>query len=164
MRVMGVDPGLVATGYGVVESGPHGIKVLEAGLIRTSSADPLEKRLLELHNEINLILRENDPGVMVVEELYSTYKHPTTAILMGHARGVIYFAAARHSIPVVSYSATRVKKSLTGNGRASKEQVRRMLQNTLGLKGFPESTHVADALAISFCHLNAVQHRLGDPS
>jgi crossover junction endodeoxyribonuclease RuvC len=89
---------------------------------------------------------------MAVEQLYSHYEHPRTAILMGHARGAIFLAAAQKKIPVVSYAATRVKKIVTGNGRASKEQVQRTIQRELGLAALPEPPDVADALAIALCH------------
>jgi crossover junction endodeoxyribonuclease RuvC len=89
---------------------------------------------------------------MAVEELYAHYDHPRTAILMGHARGVIFLAAAQVGIPVVSYAATQVKKLVTGNGRAPKDQVQRTVQQELGLAQLPDPPDVADALAVALCH------------
>lgn len=92
------------------------------------------------------------PEVVVVEQLYSHYAHPRTAILMAHARGVVFLAAAEHNVPLVSYNATRIKKTVTGSGRASKEQMQRTIQRELGLVQLPEPPDVADALAAALCH------------
>ena len=97
------------------------------------------------------------PEVVAVEQLYAHYKHPRTAILMGHARGVLFLAAAEKGLDVVSYSATRVKKTVTGSGRASKEQVQRTIQRELGLAQVPEPPDVADALAVALCHYYLVK-------
>jgi crossover junction endodeoxyribonuclease RuvC len=94
------------------------------------------------------------PSVMAVEQLYAHYKHPRTAILMGHARGVLFLAAAVRDIPVVSYNATRIKKTVTGNGRAPKDQVQRTVQRELGLAKMPDPPDVADALAVALCHFH----------
>ena len=151
---MGVDPGLAATGYGVIGASGRQPSLIEAGVLRSKEKDPLEKRLLEIHRGITEVITEFAPTVVVVEELYSKYAHPKTAILMGHARGVIYVAAAEQGIPVESYAATRVKNSVAGNGRASKEQVQRMVQHAFGLHDVPHPSDVADALAVALCHHN----------
>lgn len=155
---MGIDPGLSATGYGIIAGLGANPSLVEAGVIRSRDKDPLEKRLLEIHCGITEILREFVPTVVVVEELYSKYTHPRTAILMGHARGVICVAAAEQGISVVSYAATRIKNSLTGHGRAGKDQIQRMIQHTFGLSRAPHPPDVADALAIALCHHNALRH------
>ncbi|UCD57427.1 MAG: crossover junction endodeoxyribonuclease RuvC [Candidatus Hydrogenedentota bacterium] len=155
---MGIDPGLAATGYGIIEATGQRPLLIEAGVLRSREGDPLEKKLLEIHRGIAEVIREFAPTVAVVEELYSKYAHPRTAILMGHARGVIYIAAAARKIPVVSYASTRVKNSLTGNGRASKEQVQRMVQHVFGLHQVPHPPDVADALAVALCHHNVLIH------
>jgi len=143
------------TGYGLVASGPRGPLIVEAGVVRSVEAkgqSSLAKRIQILHDGIAEILDQFHPKVMAVEQLYAHYKHPRTAILMGHARGVILLAASQREIPVVSYSATRIKKVITGNGRASKEQVQRTIQRELGLAQIPEPPDVADALAVALCH------------
>jgi crossover junction endodeoxyribonuclease RuvC len=155
---MGVDPGLSATGYGIIAGLGASPSIVEAGVVRSREKDPVEKRLLEIHRGISEVVNEFSPGVVVIEELYSKYAHPRTAILMGHARGVICVAAAEHGIPVVSYAATRIKNSLTGHGRASKEQMQRMVQQTFGLSRAPHPSDVADALAIALCHHNVLRH------
>ena len=156
MRVLGIDPGLQVTGYGLLAANGRKVRVVEAGVVRTDEREPLAERVRSLHEAVGAILEELRPDVVAVEELYSHYRHPVTAILMGHARGVIFLAAAQHGVRVVSYGATRIKKALTGQGRASKQQVQRMVQNTLGLRTVPQPADVADALAVALCHCNIV--------
>lgn len=155
---MGVDPGLSATGYGIITSSEAQPSIVEAGVIRSRDKDPLERRLLDIHRGIAEVIREFEPAVVVVEELYSKYAHPQTAILMGHARGAICLAAAEREIPVVSYAATRIKNSIAGHGRAGKEQVQRMVQQIFGLSSLPQPPDVADALATALCHHNVLRH------
>ena len=154
MRILGIVPGLWATGFGVVElaAGVGAPRLIEAGVIRTRAADPLADRLLEIESGLAAVLAEFKPDTVAVEELYSHYKHPRTAILMGHARGIVFLAAARAGVAVVSYSATNIKKSLLGAGHASKEQVQRVIQRLFALKKAPEPPDVADALAVALCH------------
>ena len=161
MRVMGVDPGLQITGWGVVENNRSGPKVVEAGIIRTVGNAPLGVRLHELYEGVREVIEAHRPAVMAVEELFSHYRHPTTAILMGHARGVIILAAADGSIPVVTYSATRIKKCITGNGRADKQQLQRMITAALKLDCVPEPPDVTDALAAALTHFSDYPRRFG---
>jgi crossover junction endodeoxyribonuclease RuvC len=154
MRILGIDPGLERTGYAVVElaAGVGAPRLVEAGVIRTRPADPMAERLAEIQTGLAAVLDEFEPQVMAVEELYSHYAHPRTAILMAHARGVAYLAAAQAGVEVVSYGATHIKKSLIGGGHASKEQVQRAVQSVFNLKKAPEPPDVADALAVALCH------------
>jgi crossover junction endodeoxyribonuclease RuvC len=124
----------------------------EAGIVRGRSRGSITRRVAEIHRGVADVIAALRPTVMAVEELYSHYKRPKTAILMGHARGVICLAAAEAGIPVVHYSATQVKKILTGSGRAGKAQVQRAIQRELALADAPEPHDVADALAIALCH------------
>lgn len=159
MRILGIDPGLNITGYGFVEAGSGTPCLVEAGVIRSKPSQPLEIRLLELFRGLEEILREHTPDVLSVEELYSHYKHPKTAVIMGHARGVLFLAAGKAGIPVYSYSATRIKKSLTGVGRASKEQVAAMVSSTLGCGDTESVFDVTDAIAAALCHINVLTHQ-----
>ncbi|MBN1437281.1 MAG: crossover junction endodeoxyribonuclease RuvC [Sedimentisphaerales bacterium] len=154
MKVLGVDPGLRTSGYAVVESRGRGLTILDAGVFRADVKLALAARLGQLYDDVSRLLDEHRPGVMAVEELYAHYKHPRTAILMGHARGVFLLAAHEREVPVYGFAATRIKKSLTGNGRASKEQMQRAVQLQLGLAAVPRPADVADALAIAMCCLN----------
>jgi len=161
----GIDPGLGTSGYAVIRTGGEGTAVVDAGVCRFDPKLPLAERLVAIDHDISAILNEHQPELVAVEQLYSHYTHPRTAILMGHARGVILLAAARLGIEVRSYSATRIKRYLTGNGRATKAQMQRAIQLTLGLLTIPEPADVADALAIALCgaadigHANLVEAR-----
>ncbi len=152
--VLGIDPGLNVTGYGVIEAVGNKLKLREAGVIRSKRSDSLEARLLELHEGLADILADCHPTAMAVEQLYSHYERPRTAILMGHARGVLCLAAAQAGIPLEHYAATQVKKTLTGNGRASKDQVQLAICREFGLAKPPEPNDVADALAVALCHIH----------
>jgi crossover junction endodeoxyribonuclease RuvC len=153
MRILGVDPGLGITGYGVVEVASGEFKLLEAGVIKSSSREALAQRLSNIYKSIQEIIREYQPGDIILEKLFSHYKHQMTAIAMAHARGVIALTAEECShIHLVHYSAKRVKKALTGNGNASKMQVQRTVQGILHLKNLPTPADVSDALALAIAH------------
>ncbi|MCD6362128.1 MAG: crossover junction endodeoxyribonuclease RuvC [Armatimonadetes bacterium] len=152
MRIMGVDTGLAETGYGVVDAGEGGCRIVEAGVISTGADEPLEQRLRRIYRALSDVISEFEVQCAVIEDIYAKYRHPRTAIMMGHARGVIILAAADHGIEVHSYPASLVKKSLTGSGRASKEQVRGMVARALKLHGDMGPSHVTDALALALCH------------
>jgi crossover junction endodeoxyribonuclease RuvC len=152
IRILGVDPGLNVTGYGLIESNGAGLQVIEAGVIRTPARQSLEQRLLSLHRDLDDVVVSLKPGCVSLEEIYSHQERVQTAIIMGHARGVICLAAAGHQLPVQHYAATQVKKSLTGNGRAPKAQVQLAVAKHLGLDRIPDPPDVADALAIAMCH------------
>jgi len=151
--VLGIDPGLNTTGYGLVQVTGSGPKLVEAGVVRSRVHDPLETKLSEIYRGVSELLTSFHPTVMALEELYSHYERPTTAILMGHARGVICLAAAQAGVPIRHYAATHVKKMLTGSGRAPKPQVQMAICREFGLTQVPEPPDVADALAIALCHV-----------
>ncbi|PKL47508.1 MAG: crossover junction endodeoxyribonuclease RuvC [Planctomycetes bacterium HGW-Planctomycetes-1] len=153
---MGIDPGLQVCGYAVIEADRNRTKLLEAGICKTDSKKPLEKRLVQIAQDINSLLEKFGPACMAVEDLYSHYVHPKTAILMGHARGVILASACENGIDVRSFAATKIKKSLTGNGRASKMQMQRSIKSLLGLAKVPEPADVADAIAAALCCANSL--------
>ena len=151
MIILGIDPGLQVCGYAVLEADGREEKLLEAGIFRTDSSAPLAERLRQIADDIDSLLEKFAPNIVAVEQLYSHYGHPKTAILMGHARGVILAAAAVAGAEVRSFAATRIKKSLTGNGRATKEQMQSAIQTTLGLSELPQPNDVADAAAVALC-------------
>jgi crossover junction endodeoxyribonuclease RuvC len=153
MKILGIDPGLQVCGYAIVD----GDSLIEAGAIRTNPKSLLEVKLNQIAKDIESLLKKFKPEIVAVEQLYSHYAHPRTAILMGHARGVILQSCAAVGIEVKSFSATRIKKSLTGNGRASKEQVQRTIQTILRLPRLPEPPDVADAIAAALCCANTKQ-------
>ncbi len=157
MRILGIDPGLQVCGYACVEAEPGIEKLIEAGVIRTQAGRAIEQKLCQIADDIQSLLESLSPEVVAVEQLYSHYAHPRTAILMGHARGVILQKCADAGIEVRSFSATRIKKSITGNGRASKEQMQRTIQTLLGLPELPEPHDVADAIAAALCCANSAR-------
>jgi len=158
-RVIGIDPGLNFTGYGVIDSQGSVATLVEAGLIRLppSRGDNLPARLESLFEELQEVLNELRPESMCLEEVYSHADYPRTAILMGHARGVICLAARLAGIPVRSFSAKRVKQSVTGNGNASKLQVQRAVQHYFSLQRTPHPPDVADALAVALCYVSGIR-------
>ena len=152
MRILGVDPGLNITGYSVLETTPGGIQVCEAGVVRGRARGDLAERVCAIHQGIAEVIESYRPASLALEELFSHYKRPRTSILMGHARGVICLAAAQAGLGVYHYSATQVKRILTGNGRAPKLQMQQAVMRELRLEAVPEPADVADALAIALCH------------
>lgn len=155
MRILGIDPGLQVCGYACVEAEPGIEKLIEAGVIRTQAGQVIEKKLCQIADDIESLVESLSPEVVAVEQLYSHYAHPRTAILMGHARGVILQKCADAGVEVKSFSATRIKKSITGTGRASKEQMQRTIQTLLSLPELPEPHDVADAIAAALCCANS---------
>jgi crossover junction endodeoxyribonuclease RuvC len=152
LKILGLDPGLSVTGYGLIETAPGTPHLIEAGCFRNPASWPLEKRLLELHAGVQQVIQEGKPDCVVVEALFSNYKHPASALQMAHARGVLLLAASEAGLPVFSYAPARVKKSLTGRGAAAKPQIQKMIQNVFSLDEPPSPPDVADALAVALCH------------
>jgi crossover junction endodeoxyribonuclease RuvC len=124
-------------------------RLVEAGTIRSKPKDPLQKRLAELGDGLDSVLASFSPSAMGMEQIFSHYAHPSAAIAMAHARGVFCFLAAKRGVRVTPIPATMVKKLVTGNGRASKEQVAGMVKHLLGVRELPGPADVGDALAIA---------------
>lgn len=154
MIVLGVDPGLGITGYGIIEAVDSKLRLIEAGVVRTHYKTPIEDRLKKIYLALSSLIKEYKPKTIVLENLYSHYKHPTTVICMGQARGVICLLAGLHNIPLVGYSSTRIKKAIAGEGRASKLQIQKMIQSTFSLKTMPQPPDVADALSLAVAYVN----------
>jgi len=154
MIILGIDPGLQVCGYAVIKAELLRMVLLEAGVFRTDGKKDLGRRLNQLAEDMRQVLEKFRPGAVAVEQLYSHYQHPRTAILMGHARGVLLQQAAAMNADSYSFSATRIKKALTGNGRAGKAQMQRAIQSMLRLAKLPEPPDVADAIAAALCCAN----------
>jgi len=152
MKILGVDPALTVTGYGIIEINKNKLALLGAGIIRTSAQQNCAERLDKIYRAIEKLITDIHPDTLVLEKLYAHYRHPTTAYLLGHARGVICLACAKNNIPLFEYAATRVKKAIVGNGLASKYQVQRMVVSILNLEHLPKYTDVTDALALALAH------------
>ena len=157
MRVLGIDPGLRVTGYGAILFDGPSPRLIEAGAIVPHHDAPLERRLGQLHAELRAIVDALRPDVMVVEELWSAYKHPATAVLMGHARGVLCLAAHECGVRVEHLAHSAVKRAIAGSGAAGKDRVQRMVARRLGLRALPEPADVSDALALALAYANAVE-------
>lgn len=157
-RYLGVDPGLVRTGYAVIERSSRGPQLREAGVIRSKSSLSLAERVHEIASGVDEVLAEYAPEVLVIEQVFSLVRNPKSAILMAHARGAILLMAAQRQIPVVHYPPRQIKRLLTGSGKASKAQMQHATQSELGLKQVLEPHDVADACAVALCHYH--QQRL----
>lgn len=158
MRILGIDPGLRICGYGCVnfKTGQIDPTLVEAGIIKLNTKADIPDRLMQLHAELTQLIVELKPDQMAVEKLYAHYKHPRTAILMGHARGVILLCARQVDIPVIDLPSTGVKKSITGYGHASKSQMQLAVQTQYNLPEPPSPPDVADAIAIATTHARRI--------
>lgn len=153
MRIVGIDPGLNITGYGLIEVDAEGeIALIEAGVIKSSYKYPLQNRLCHIYDEISKLISEYKPHSIVLEKTFSHYKYPATVISISYARGLICLLSGQKDIALYEYSATRIKKALTGNGHASKEQVQRMVFNLLKVGNFHCYLDATDALALAIGH------------
>ena len=166
IRIIGIDPGLNITGYGVMECRHDNVKLLEAGVIRSPRAqgENLPARLESLYRGLAEVMEEFHPSTMCLEEVFSHTQYPKTSILMGHALGVICLAARHAGVQVVNFSAKRIKQSVTGNGNASKAQVQRAVQQFFSLNRPPHPPDVSDALAAGLSYvytLKATAKELG---
>ena len=150
-RILGIDPGLNITGYAAVDFARREPAIVEAGTIQTDAKSDLAGRIAQIHADLTEIIAELKPDLAAVEKLYAHDRHPRTSILMGHARGVILLACTAAGVAVRDLPATTIKRSLTGNGHASKQQVQRVIQTVCKLKELPQPADVADALAIALC-------------
>ncbi len=159
MIILGIDPGLQLTGYGVIDFSPRSSKLIDGGVIRLNPKQTIPERLVELEGELQSLFNEHKPDACAVEQLYSHYAHPRTAILMGHARGVILLVAQRNNVRLEQYAANRIKQSLTGHGHAGKGTMQRAIQAVWNLKKMPEPADVADALAVALCCGKAIGRR-----
>ncbi len=147
-RVVGFDPGLNVTGYGVVECHGASVRLVEAGTVR-SRGESLEDRLHTIHAGVREVIEALQPTAMAIEQVFAHAKFPKAAILLGHARGVICLAGAQAGLGVHHYLPNRVKSALTGSGHAAKEQMQAAVQRELGLTTRPEPADAADALAVA---------------
>jgi crossover junction endodeoxyribonuclease RuvC len=151
VRILGIDPGLSITGYGCVQCSRGEARLVEAGVFRLKARASMPYRLGQLHDDLATLMDELKPQRVVVEQIFSHYKHVRTSILMGHARGVVLLAAQQRGIDIAELLPTAVKKALTGNGHASKRQMQLAVMSQCRLARVPEPPDVADAIAIALC-------------
>lgn len=157
MRILGIDPGLRLTGYGCIDALGENASLVEAGVFRLGKGEPgsdarsVSARLAELDKDFRALLTRLRPDLVAVESLFAHYKHPATAIVMGHARGVLLLAIAQAGVRLAEFKPNEVKKSLTGHGHADKSRMQRAIQARFALAEPPKPPDVADALAIALC-------------
>jgi len=164
MRILGIDPGLALTGYGCVDLLPNQIEptLVEAGVFRLPAKTPMAHRLGQLFEDLSQLIDELKPDTMVVEKLFTHYKHVRTGVLMAHARGVVLLAGQLKNVAIDELAVTEVKRAITGNGHASKEQVQHAVMIQCGLEKPPQPPDVADAIAIALCAARRIAG--GEPS
>jgi len=160
MIVIGVDPALAVSGYGVIQVNKSTLTLIEAGIIKTSAKETTSARLDKIYRGVLKLISDTKADCLVLEKIFSHYKHPATACILGQARGVICLAAFTAGLPFFEYSATRIKKAIVGKGLASKAQVQRMVSHTLGLKTSISYLDVTDALALAIAHSYMVKVKL----
>ena len=152
MKILGIDPGLVQTGFGIISIKNNNVtKLIDYGIIKPSSNDTLSTRLLTIFNDMCEIIKIHNPQTFVIEDIFYG-KNVKSAMRLGQARGAAMVAAASQGIPIYEYSARKVKQSITGNGNAHKEQVQFMVKVRLEMDHIPEPIDAADALAVALCH------------
>ena len=156
VRVLGVDPALRTTGYGAIERRDGRVHLVEAGVVVSRAGATLEERLRELHAGICEVIAQTSPSLVVIEDLYTSYRNPRAALLMGHARGVLCLASAQAGVAVHTLGHAHVKRALVGSGSARKEQVNAMVTRLLGLRRPPKPHDVSDALALALAFLNVL--------
>jgi crossover junction endodeoxyribonuclease RuvC len=160
LRILGIDPALRITGYGAIERRNGTVHLIEAGVVVPRVRGTLEQRLNELHAGIAEVISQVEPASIVIEELYTSYRNPRAALLMGHARGVLCLAGAQAGITVHTLGHARVKRALVGSGSARKEQINAMVTRLLRLRQAPEPNDVSDALALALAFLNVLESRV----
>jgi crossover junction endodeoxyribonuclease RuvC len=157
LRVLGIDPGTAATGYGVVVREDGGAAVLlECGVVRTTADAPLAVRLREIHEALGQVMDRHAPDVVAVEDIFYG-KNVRTTVMLGHTRGAIVLAAALRDVEVADYSPAEVKSAIVGTGRATKEQVQFMVKKLLRLSAVPSPSDAADGVAVALCHLGSAR-------
>jgi crossover junction endodeoxyribonuclease RuvC len=159
MRILGVDPGLTQTGYGIISAVNTQVSLEDYGIIKPKPKDALPTRLVTIFNDLRELIEHWEPSVVAVEGIFYG-KNIRSTLMLGHARGAALIAAAQSQIPIYEYSPRKVKQALTGNGNADKSQVQYMVKSVLKLNEAPEPMDASDALAVSICHLQ--QFRQGD--
>lgn len=154
MTILGIDPGIRTTGYGVIDVSGARPRLLEAGVLQPPPKLPFEQRLQRLFSGLQEVLAALRPQVMVIEQIWVGGRDPSSALVMGHARGVLCLAAALASVEVRHVGHASVKRAITGNGRATKAQVKQMIVHALDLRVMPEPDDVSDALALALAQAN----------
>lgn len=153
MIVLGIDPGSLITGYGVIAADGGRWRCLAGGRIRPEPRAPLSERLRAIHEAVLDVIAAHTPAILAVESVFNA-RNARSSLVLGHARGVVLLAGALRGLPVAEYSPREIKSAITGNGGATKEQVQYMVRRLLGLRADPSSLDESDALAVALCHVH----------
>lgn len=156
MIIMGIDPGLVNTGYGIISIQRNNPSIIDFGIIQPNSKEVISKRLFTIFSDVSELMELHKPDVFSIEEVFYS-KNFKSALMLGHARGAAILAAAKYNLPVFEYSAKKVKQSITGNGNADKTQLQYMIKQIFKLNQLPSPLDASDALGIALCHLNQMK-------
>jgi crossover junction endodeoxyribonuclease RuvC len=157
MRILGIDPGFKATGYGLIDVGPRTVTLVETGTIEPKQKDLIQNRISKIHKILGDLIEEHKPQILVLEKLYAHHAHPVTASKLGHVRGVICLLCEQKKIDLVEYSVKRIRKALIGNGNATKMQMRRVVAGLLKIDETQLTLDASDALALALGHLRMQQ-------
>lgn len=160
MKILGIDPGLKATGYGCIEAGNRSVTLLETGTVEPKIKDLIQNRIQTVYKILGGLIEEHKPQVLVLEKLYAHSKHPVTASKLGHVRGVICLLCAERGVELAEYSVKRIRKSLTGNGNATKVQTKRIVADILRIDGEKLSLDASDALALALGYVRMQSHQI----
>jgi len=152
VKILGVDPAISVTGFGLIQTDGDKISLINCGKVSTHSQTPFSKRLEKIYDSLLRLVKRHKPSYVVVEKIYSHYKHPTTAYYLGQVQGLIYLICGKKGIPLVEYNSTRIKKAITGKGNASKLQVQRMVEYLLSLEKDIQYPDISDALSVAVAH------------
>ena len=154
MRIIGIDPGLKVTGYGIIDYQGHHLRLVEAGIITPRPKDAIHEKVYRVYKNLDDVLVQRKPDVLVLEKLYAHYKHPATAAVMGHVRGVICLLCAQHKIQLCEQSVKRIRKSVTGQGSASKGQTQDMVAHVLNIDARKLTPDASDAVALALGYVH----------
>ena len=160
MRILGIDPGLKATGYGFIDTNGTSIKLLEAGTIEPKQKALIEERLHAVYRNLDELLKQYQPDVMILEKLYAHSNHPTTASIMGHVRGVICLLCAQRNVRLEEFPVKRIRQALSGNGNASKLQTRSVVAHQLKIDEEKSTLDASDALALSLGYVHIARRKI----
>ena len=160
MKILGIDPGLKATGYGCIEAGNRSVTLLETGTVEPKTKDLIQNRIQTVYKILGGLIEGYKPQVLVLEKLYAHSKHPVTASKLGHVRGVICLLCAERGVELAEHSVKRIRKSLTGNGNATKVQTRRIVADILRIDGEKLPLDASDALALALGYVRMQGYQL----
>ena len=160
MKILGIDPGFKATGYGCIKVDHRSVTLIETGTVEPKQKDLIQNRIQKIYSILGDLIDEHNPQVLVLEKLYAHHAHPVTASKLGHVRGVICLLCAQKNIELAEYSVKRIRKALTGNGNATKVQTKRVVADLLKIDESKLTLDASDALALSLGYMRMQNYQL----